>query len=311
MRPRAASQRSSALKRPQGSILRRVVYVSFLHDVLGARQRRNVERLRLPRTVGDGAVAEVRDEAAVARVPRAVPHPDLGTEAEILFPVHELHGVGVRPLRPEPHDDRVHGRVGHGVHCDQLRIDVELEVVVRDDVARHLFAVRIDFDHRYARRRGRFARRPGRDLGAFVVEIVRLRPIPERRLRWDRHDGAVGGTDRPHGTDAVIRRAPVKILDNRLRASLRDVPHDRGCGRGGLRRDRRLRVSGASRDRRRYHRCHPSESPQPQHRSCHGQPPRAALLRHRSRTRSGPLLAVDAITTWEQVAQQPATDHPR
>jgi hypothetical protein len=26
---------------------------------------------------------------------------------------------------------------------------------------------------------------------------------------------------------------------------------------------------------------------------------------------SGPLLAVDAITTWEQVAQQPATDHPR
>src|SRR6202011_220006 len=88
-----------------------VVDVAVLYDVGGLRQWGDVEGLRFPAGIGDGAVAEPRDEAAVAGMP-VITLVRLHTQAESLLPIHQHESVGDGTLGLEAHDRRVERRIG-------------------------------------------------------------------------------------------------------------------------------------------------------------------------------------------------------
>ena len=92
---------------------------------------------------------------------------------EMLVPVDELERIGDRPLRFELNDDRVERRVRNGVHCDELPVDVEFEVVVGDDVAGDHFTIGINLNDWHVGR-GDVSRLMRGELIAFVKEVRTL-----------------------------------------------------------------------------------------------------------------------------------------
>jgi hypothetical protein len=163
--------------------------------------------------IGDGAVGEAGDEAAVTGVPRVAAH-EFGAEAEVFLPIDELEGVGEGAFGTKLDDGGVEGGVGGIVGGDESAVDVEFKVVVGDDVGGDEFAVGVDDDGLY-----------GVGGGALVVEVG-CGAGGVGGLGGDSEDGAIGGGDAADGAGAVVidgLRAFVEVFGDGLGAALGDV----------------------------------------------------------------------------------------
>ena len=108
----------------------------------GIVERRDVEGLGTPVAARAMAVAEVRDEPAVAQVETVVFHSD----AVVCFPVDTHHGIRHGVSGPEPDHVGIEWRHPDGVAPDELAVHVELEVVVSENEPGDLHPVRVDDD---------------------------------------------------------------------------------------------------------------------------------------------------------------------
>jgi hypothetical protein len=72
----------------------------------------------------------------------------LHAEAQLVFPVLRQNRDRVRPLHAEAYHVRIEWSVRGGVDADQLAVDVELEVIVRDHEGGDDLAVLVDVHDR-------------------------------------------------------------------------------------------------------------------------------------------------------------------
>ena len=160
-------------------------------NAAGVLQRADVVRLALPGGVGLHAVVEAGDEAAVAHAPLVVLHAD----AHMGAPIHQLHGDGERRRGLEADHRGVERHEADRVPRHYRAVDVELEVVVRKEIAGYLLAVGIDHH--------------GLQLGEMIRVVARaVAGVVQRRgIRpFRRHDGHLHALAVLRHHDAAPRR---------------------------------------------------------------------------------------------------------